>query len=117
MQKSAQADAWELIQDWGHPVAVEDFGECVMFRVGDDAAFFWFEWLTDVDVLLHMAAAPSSRGLFFTRHVLQGMYWAAELFGAVNLWVVTDLRDVNEYVQRLGWEHDEAMQGWYKRIV
>ena len=107
---------WTRIEGWGYPADLEDFDEVVMVEVGDGGAYFWFEWLSQTDLLLHMAAHMAHRGRFFTRRVRERVYVTAELLGADRLWVVTEDTTVNRYVERLGWEHDPT-QGWYKRIT
>ena len=117
LNKDSHDKAWERIEEWAYPFDQGDFTEVVMVEVGDGDAYFWFEWLTYNDLLLHMAADPASRGRFFTRRTQEGLYWAAELLGADVLWVVTEIESVNDYVKRLGWEHEPSVQGWYKRIT
>lgn len=67
-------------------------------RVG----WWWLQWGTSVDAILHMCAAPGE--VILTRHTLQAMEWVAELFGAKQLLVVPpDDGPVAGYMRRLGW--------------
>lgn len=82
----------------------------MMVEVGEGAAYFWFEAITDTDVMLHMAASPEHRGRFMTKHVVTGLKMSAELMGAEHIWVFTDIKPVINYIQRLGFV--QVDDGW-----
>ena len=103
--------AWTRIDSWGYPTQREEFDNPVMVEVGKGAAYFWYEFLSREDALLHMAANPEHRCRFMTKHTVTGLKMCAELLGARHIWVfIEDQPEIDAYVERLGFVKID--EGW-----
>lgn len=107
--------AWIDLEAWGYEFVYEDYMPTTFIVVGEGASWVFFEWLNGNTVCIHMMAEPAHRGKWFTRHVYQGILYAAELMGVKRIYTVADEgADVVAYVKRLKWKQDEI--GWYRDV-
>lgn len=108
--KTQRDIAWTRIQSWGYPYPTDQYDAMCMVEIAPARGYYWMEWLSDTDALLHIAA----RTRVLTRRLCKAIEVTAELCGVHTLWVITDIDVVNDYARRYGFT--ETKDGWYLEV-
>lgn len=115
LTESEQGEAWELIEEWGYPHPKEAYPSVVMVEVGSPPkAYVWFEYISEDQLLIHMAAKPEHRGTWLTRKMISKLHTVFELLGAKRVYVVTSDEYVNTLAERQSFINDDL--GWYWEV-
>lgn len=98
--------AWDTMGEWGYSWSRDEYEDHFMVDVSGKG-FLWYEWIDRRTTAVHMACNPSFKRRFLSRHMLEGMMWAAELMGVKRIYSLSDSDEINRYLVRLNWSKDE----------
>lgn len=93
------------IKEWGYHYPLEAYRwDALIFEIGDQVSYTWFEKLTPKSYAIHMCSAPQWRGKVLNRDLISKLKIAAEIFGADYIYIITQNKKVNSVAKRLGFE-------------